>query len=39
LGWLIWTSQNITIVLVGIISLLLLPVLNNRKNVEVRANP
>lgn len=39
LGWLIWTSQNITIVLVGIISLLLLPVLNNRKNVEVRPNP
>jgi hypothetical protein len=39
LGWLIWTSQNITIVLVGIISLLLLPILNNRKNVEVRPNP
>ena len=34
LGWLIWTSQNVTIVLVGIISLILLPVLNNRKNVE-----
>jgi glycosyltransferase 2 family protein len=32
LGWLIWTSQNITIVLVGIISLILLPILNNRKN-------
>ncbi len=32
LGWLIWTSQNVTIVLVGIISLILLPVLNNRKN-------
>lgn len=32
LGWLIWTSQNLTIVLVGIISLLLLPILNNRKN-------
>jgi len=39
LGWLIWTSQNLTIVLVGIISLLLLPILNNRKHVEVRANP
>ncbi len=34
LGWLIWTSQNLTIVIVGIISLLLLPILNNRKNVE-----
>lgn len=32
LGWLIWTSQNLTIVVVGIISLLLLPILNNRKN-------
>lgn len=32
LGWLIWTSQNVTIVLVGIISLILLPILNNRKN-------
>jgi glycosyltransferase 2 family protein len=34
LGWLIWTSQNLTIVLVGIISLILLPILNNRKNVK-----
>jgi glycosyltransferase 2 family protein len=34
LGWLIWTSQNLTIVVVGIISLILLPVLNNRKDVE-----
>jgi glycosyltransferase 2 family protein len=32
LGWLIWASQNIIIVLVGIISLLLLPILNNRKH-------
>lgn len=32
LGWLIWTSQNLTIVVVGIISLILLPILNNRKN-------
>ncbi len=39
LGWLIWTSQNLTIVLVGIVSLVLLPLLNNRKNVEVRSNP
>jgi hypothetical protein len=34
LGWLIWSSQNLTIVLVGIISLILLPLLNNRKNVK-----
>jgi len=39
LGWLIWTSQNLTIVLVGIVSLILLPILNNRRNVEVRSNP
>jgi len=39
LGWLIWTSQNLTIVLVGIISLVLLPLLNNRKHVEVSVNP
>ncbi len=39
LGWLIWTSQNLTIVLVGIISLVLLPLLNNHKNVEVSVNP
>lgn len=32
LGWLIWTSQNLTIVIVGILSLILLPILNNRKN-------
>ena len=32
LGWLIWTSQNLTIILLGIISLILLPILNNRKN-------
>jgi len=39
LGWLIWTSQNLTIVLVGIVSLVLLPLLNNRKNDEVSTNP
>jgi len=32
LGWLIWTSQNLTIILLGIISLILLPILNNRKD-------
>jgi hypothetical protein len=39
LGWLIWTSQNLTIVLVGIISLLLLPIVNNRTNAEPGKNP
>jgi uncharacterized protein (TIRG00374 family) len=34
LGWLIWTSQNLTIVLAGILSLILLPLLNNRKYVK-----
>jgi len=32
LGWLIWTSQNIVVVLLGIISLILLPILNNQKD-------
>ena len=32
LGWLIWSSQNLSIVIVGILSLILLPFLNNRKN-------
>lgn len=36
LGWLSWTSQNIVIVLLGIISLLLLPVLNHKKNDKTR---
>lgn len=39
LGWLIWTSQNLTIAIVGIISLLLLPILNNRKNEKAGINP
>lgn len=39
LGWLIWTSQNLTIVLVGIISLVLLPLLNSRKHGEAGVNP
>ena len=39
LGWLIWTSQNLTIALVGIVSFILLPILNNRKNVEAGINP
>ena len=36
LGWLIWSSQTLTIVLVGIISMILLPILNNPKNAEPR---
>ena len=34
LGWLIWSSQTLTIVLVGIISMILLPILNNHKHVK-----
>lgn len=34
LGWLIWSSQTLTIVLVGIISLIVLPLVNKSKNVE-----
>lgn len=32
MGWLLWTGQNITIVLLGIISLSLLPILNKNRN-------
>lgn len=32
LGWLIWIAQTAAIILSGIISLILLPVLNNKKN-------
>ncbi|MDR1951207.1 MAG: flippase-like domain-containing protein [Bacteroidales bacterium] len=32
LGWLIWTSQNILIVLGGIVSLVLMPIVNSKKN-------
>jgi len=31
LGWLIWTSQNITVVIGGLISLVLMPILNRKK--------
>jgi hypothetical protein len=31
LGWLIWTSQNIIIVLGGIASLVLMPIFNGKK--------
>lgn len=39
LGWLIWSSQTLTIVLVGIISLILLPLLNNLRHDKIRENP
>ena len=34
LGWLIWTSQSLTIVLAGIMSFILLPIINHRKNAK-----
>lgn len=34
LGWLIWSSQTLTIVLVGIVSLILLPLLNKTKDAK-----
>lgn len=39
LGWLIWSSQTITIVLVGIISMILLPLLNNHRHDKTGKNP
>jgi hypothetical protein len=34
LGWLIWTAQTLMIVIAGILSLILLPILNNTKNAK-----
>lgn len=34
LGWLIWSSQTITIILLGVISLIVLPLINKRKDVK-----
>lgn len=39
LGWLIWSSQTITIILLGIISLIILPILSKKKNNEPIGNP
>lgn len=39
LGWLIWSSQTITIVLVGILSLILLPILNKSHAHDNRNHP
>lgn len=36
LGWLIWSSQTLTIILLGILSMILLPVLNRNGNVKDR---
>jgi glycosyltransferase 2 family protein len=32
LGWLIWSSQTLTIIIIGSLSLIILPILNNKKN-------
>jgi glycosyltransferase 2 family protein len=32
LGWLIWSAQTITVILIGSMSLILLPILNKKKN-------
>jgi glycosyltransferase 2 family protein len=32
LGWLIWSSQTLTIIIIGSLSLILLPILNKKKN-------
>jgi hypothetical protein len=32
MGWLIWSSQTLTIILLGILSLILLPLLNKTDN-------
>lgn len=34
LGWLIWSSQTITIILLGVISLIILPIINKKKDVK-----
>lgn len=34
LGWLIWSSQTITIILLGVVSLIILPVINKKKDVK-----
>ncbi|MCB0822365.1 MAG: flippase-like domain-containing protein [Bacteroidales bacterium] len=39
LGWLLWIGQTLTIVIVGILSLTLLPVLNRNKNEFSQPDP
>jgi len=34
MGWLIWSSQTLTVVLLGVLSLILLPLLNKQANVK-----
>lgn len=36
MGWLLWTGQTIMIIIAGIISLVILPIVNNVKNEETR---
>lgn len=38
MGWLLWTGQTIMIVLAGLASLILLPILNNKVNATTRNN-
>ena len=39
MGWLIWASQTLMILIAGIFSLILLPVLNKSNHDETRSNP
>jgi hypothetical protein len=32
MGWLLWTGQTLMIVIAGIVSMILLPVINQKKN-------
>lgn len=38
LGWLIWGAQTFIIILAGIVSLILFPILNTKSDEQVRAN-
>lgn len=38
MGWLLWSAQTVMIILAGILSLMLLPVLNQSKNAEAGSN-
>lgn len=39
MGWLIWTSQTLMILIAGIFSLILLPILNKSKNDKAGSHP
>ncbi len=36
MGWLLWTGQTLMIIVAGIISMILLPLINNKKHEELR---